>query len=223
MSKLWIVPTPVGNLGDFTYRGREVLEQSDLILAEDTRQTSKLLKHYGINKRMTSYNQHNEHRISTGLAKRIKGGERMALVTDGGSPLISDPGFSLVRVCIREKIPVECLPGATAFVPALVVSGLPAHSFCFEGFLPHKKGRNKRLQALVNEERSMIFYESPHRLRKALGEMVEIFGADRRASVSRELSKMYEETLRGTLAELAAVFEEKTPKGEFVIVVAGKS
>ncbi len=222
MSELWIVPTPIGNLADLTFRAKEVLESVDIILAEDKRQTSKLLNHYGIRNHLLAYHQHNENKISVDLLKRILAGETMAIVTDGGTPLISDPGFPLVRECIKNNVEVHCLPGATAFTTAIAISGLPVNRFCFEGFLAHKKGRNKRLASLANETRTMVFYESPHRISKTLKEMISTFGSERRASVSRELTKIYEETKRGTLEELSEYFNDNAPKGEFVIVVSGK-
>lgn len=221
MAKLFIVPTPIGNLEDMTFRAIRVLKEVDLILAEDTRTTGILLKHYEIENRLQSHHKFNEHQQVTRIAQRIRAGENIALVSDAGTPAISDPGFLLVRECIRQEIEVECLPGATAFVPALVVSGLPCDKFCFEGFLPQKKGRSTRLHALSTEERSIIFYESPFRLVKTLMQLIEIFGAERQVSVSRELSKHYEETCRGSLQEVAAHFLANKPKGEFVIVVNG--
>jgi 16S rRNA (cytidine1402-2'-O)-methyltransferase len=222
MSKLYLVPTPIGNLSDITLRAIEVLKEVDLILAEDTRKSVFLLRHLGIEKRVISHHQHNEHKETGRIVEKLQAGEKIALVTDAGTPGISDPGFLLVRECIRNGIEVECLPGPTAFVPALVNSGLPSDRFCFEGFLPQKKGRQTRLKNLEAEERTMVFYESPFRLLKALEQFAEIFGKERRASVSRELTKIYEETARGTLEELIAHFREKTVKGEIVIVVAGK-
>lgn len=219
--KLYIIPTPIGNLEDITLRAIRILKEVDIILAEDTRTSGNLLRHLGIEKRLFAHHQHNEHKTVAMIAERIANGEKIALVTDAGTPAISDPGFLLVRECIANGIEVECLPGATAFVPALVNSGLPSDTFCFEGFLPQKKGRQTKIKALVNEQRTMIFYESPHRLVKALEQFSEYFGADRRASVSRELTKMYEENKRGTLQELAAYFKAKTVKGEIVIVVEG--
>jgi len=220
--KLYIVPTPIGNLEDITLRAINVLKSADVILAEDTRTSGNLLKHLGISKPMHSYHVHNEHQTVVRVVERILKGETMALVSDAGTPAVSDPGFLLVRECIKYGIAVECLPGPTAFVPALVNSGLPSDRFTFEGFLPHKKGRQTRLQNLVAEERTMIFYESPHRLLKALQQFSEYFGADRQVSVSRELTKIYEENIRGTAAEVLAYFSGKTIKGEIVIVVAGK-
>ncbi|MEX0966820.1 MAG: 16S rRNA (cytidine(1402)-2'-O)-methyltransferase [Bacteroidia bacterium] len=223
MGKLIAVPTPIGNLEDMTYRSVRVLKEVNLILAEDTRTTKKLLNHYGILTPLRAHHQHNEHKIAEKIAEELQADVTYAVVTDAGTPAISDPGFLLIRECLRQGVTVECLPGATAFVPALVNSGLPAHSFTFEGFLPHKKGRMKRLTLLAEEQRTMIFYESPYRLLKSLTEMAEVLGAERRASVSRELTKIFEETIHGTLAELAAHFEEKPIKGELVIVIAGKN
>lgn len=221
-SKLYLVPTPIGNLEDMTLRAIRVLKEVDLILAEDTRTSGKLLKHYEITTPMQSHHMHNEHKTLTKVVQRIKSGESIALISDAGTPAISDPGFLLSRACIENGIAVETLPGATAFVPALVNSGLPNDKFVFEGFLPVKKGRQTRLTFLSQETRTMVFYESPHKLLKTLTHFSEYFGADRKASVSRELSKMFEETIRGTLSELAEHFTEKNPKGEFVIVVSGK-
>jgi 16S rRNA (cytidine1402-2'-O)-methyltransferase len=221
-SKLYIVPTPIGNLEDITFRAVKILGDVDLIFAEDTRTTAFLLKHYGIEKKMFSYHKFNEHKTVEQIAQRIADGQSIALVSDAGTPGISDPGFLLVRKCLENNVNVECLPGATAFVPAIVSSGLPCDKFVFEGFLPQKKGRQKRLEQLVNEERTMIFYESPFRLIKALEQFAQIFGADRRASISRELSKLYEENIRGSLQELITHFTEKPPKGEIIIVLAGK-
>lgn len=219
---LYIVPSPIGNLADMTFRAVEVLKQADLILAEDTRTSSVLLKHYQIQKPLTPYHRNNEHRIASHLVEQLQAGKKMALLTDAGTPGISDPAFLLIRECIREHIAVECLPGATAFVPALVNSGLPIHHFCFEGFLPLKKGRMTRLKELSAENRTMVFYESPLRLVKTLDDLIQYMGADRLCSVSRELSKKFEENVRGTLSEVKAHFQEKPPKGEIVIVVAGK-
>ena len=220
--KLYLIPTPIGNLEDITLRAINTLKNADVILAEDTRTSGHLLKHLGITKPLQSYHIHNEHQTVQKLIARLLKGENMALVSDAGTPAISDPGFLLVRECLKNNIEVECLPGPTAFVPALVNSGLPSDRFTFEGFLPHKKGRQTRLTQLKEEERTMIFYESPHRLMKSLEQFVEYFGADRQASVSRELTKVYEETIRGTLTEIIAYFAEKTIKGEIVIVVSGK-
>lgn len=222
MSKLYIVPTPIGNLDDITLRAVKTLSAVDLILAEDTRTTSFLLRHLGIDKRLQSHHKFNEHAKVEMIAGRIAAGESVALVSDAGTPGISDPGFLLVRTCVEAGIEVETLPGATAFVPALVQSGFPCDRFCFEGFLPQKKGRAKRLQQLVDEERTMIFYESPYRVVKLLGQLAGVMGDDRPVSVSRELTKKFEETVRGTLAEVAEHFTKKEPKGEFVVVVAGR-
>ncbi|MGQ0829155.1 MAG: 16S rRNA (cytidine(1402)-2'-O)-methyltransferase [Bacteroidota bacterium] len=219
--KLFIVPTPIGNLEDITLRAIRILKEVDLILAEDTRKSGILLKHLNIDKKMFAHHQHNEHKTVTMIAERIANGEKIALITDAGTPGISDPGFLLVRECIANGIEVECLPGATAFVPALVNSGLPSYTFCFEGFLPQKKGRQTKIKSLVNEHRTIIFYESPHRLVKALEQFIEFFGPNRKASVSRELTKMFEENKRGTLQELTDYFKTKTVKGEIVIVVEG--
>lgn len=223
MSKLYIVPTPIGNLEDMSFRAIKVLNEVSLILAEDTRKTGRLLKHFEINNKLFSHHQHNEHQTVKLLTARIEAGENMALVTDAGTPGISDPGFLLIRECIAAGISIETLPGATAFVPALVNSGLPCDRFCFEGFLPQKKGKQSKIEKLKEEERTMVFYESPHRIAKTLTQLSEAFGADRKASVSRELSKIYEETVRGTLSELVKHFEEKSTKGEIVLVVAGKN
>lgn len=220
--RLYLVPSPIGNLGDITYRAVEVLKNADVILCEDTRTSSVLLKHYGIQKPLTPYHQHNEHKIVTHLVDQMLAGKTFALITDAGTPGISDPGFLLLRECIKNDIPVECLPGATAFVPALVQSGIPSNRFAFEGFLPLKKGRHTMLTKLAEEERTIILYESPHRLAKALKELAEYFGADRQAAVCRELTKMFEETRKGTLAELADHYEKHAPKGEIVLVIAGK-
>jgi 16S rRNA (cytidine1402-2'-O)-methyltransferase len=220
--QLYLVPTPIGNLQDITLRALEVLKSVDVILAEDTRTSGQLLKHYEITAKLQPYHQHNEHRELENLVQRMMGGEKMALVTDAGTPAISDPGFLLVRECLRNNVKVECLPGATAFVPALVKSGLPANRFCFEGFIPQKKGRQTALKALENEERTMIFYESPYRVLKTLKDFAGVFGNDRPASVSRELTKMFEETVNGTLQEIHTHFSNKAIKGEFVMVVAGK-
>ena len=221
MAKLTVVPTPVGNLEDMTFRAIRVLKEADLILAEDTRTTGILLKHFEITNKMQSHHKFNEHKTVEQIAARIRGGENIALVSDAGTPAISDPGFLLVRECVRQGVEVECLPGATAFVPALVASGLPNEKFCFEGFLPQKKGRQTRLMELAGESRTMVFYESPFRLAKTLQQFAEVFGAEREVSVSREISKIHEETVRGTLAEVAAHFTEHEPKGEIVIVLAG--
>lgn len=222
MPKLFVIPTPVGNMEDITLRALRLLREADLVLAEDTRTTSVLLRHYDIHTPMESHHKFNEHQKVDSAVRRILGGETVALVSDAGTPAISDPGFLLVRACVAAGIEVECLPGATAFVPALVDSGLPCDRFCFEGFLPQKKGRQTRLAALAAEERTMVFYESPFRVRKTLEQLAAVLGADRRASVSREISKKFEETVRGSLAELSAHFAACPPKGEFVIVVAGR-
>lgn len=220
--KLYLVPTPIGNLEDMTFRAIRILKEVDLILAEDTRTSAPLLKHFGIEKKVFSHHQHNEHKSVTEIIRFLKEGQQIALISDAGTPAISDPGFLLVREALKNELPVECLPGATAFVPALVNSGLSADRFTFEGFLPVKKGRQTRLKELATEERTMIFYESPHRLLKSLEEFIQYFGAERQASVSRELTKMFEETVRGTLAEIKLHFETHTLKGEFVICVAGQ-
>lgn len=222
MSKLFIVPTPIGNLEDITLRALRVLAEVDFILAEDTRTTSVLLKHYNISKPVLPYHLNNEHQVFERFCQRIAGGEQAALVSDAGTPAISDPGYLIVRECLRNDVAVECLPGATAFLPALVSSGLPADRFVFEGFLPHKKGRMSRLQFLSEMPYSVVLYESPHRLLKTLAQLAEVFGADRQASVSRELTKIFEETRRGSLAEVLAYFSEKPVKGEFVIIIDGK-
>lgn len=222
MSKLYIVPTPIGNLEDMTFRAIKVLKEADLILAEDTRTSGKLLKHFEIHTPMQSHHMHNEHKTVESIINKLQSGQTIALISDAGTPAISDPGFLLTRGCVAAQIPVECLPGATAFVPALVNSGLPNDKFIFEGFLPVKKGRQTRLKLLAEETRTMIFYESPHKLIKTLGNFAEYFGIDRQVSVSRELSKLHEETIRGTAQEVLSHFENKPPKGEIVIVVAGK-
>lgn len=221
MSKLFLVPTPIGNLEDMTFRAIRVLKEVDYILAEDTRTSGKLLKHYDISTQMYSHHKFNEHKAVEHVAEKIKNGESYALISDAGTPSISDPGFLLVKTCVEQGVQIECLPGATAFVPALAVSGLPSDRFCFEGFLPHKKGKNKKVQSLVEEDRTMIFYESPYRLVKSIELFIEYFGEDRRASVSREISKMHEENVQGTLRELHTHFSSKTVKGEIVIVVGG--
>ncbi|MCF0207651.1 MAG: 16S rRNA (cytidine(1402)-2'-O)-methyltransferase [Bacteroidales bacterium] len=223
MSKLYLVPTPVGNLEDITIRAINVLKSVDCILAEDTRTSAVLLKHYEISTPLISHHKFNEHKTSENIAQRILNGETFALISDAGTPAISDPGFLLVRTCIEKEIEVECLPGATAFVPALVNSGLPCERFCFEGFLPQKKGKNKKIQELADEERTMIFYESPYRLVKSLEMFAQYFGNERLASVSREISKIHEENFRGTLKECIEHFSAKEVKGEIVIVVEGKN
>ncbi len=219
--KLYVVPTPIGNLDDMTFRAVRVLNEVDVILAEDTRTSSVLLKHFGIKTPMQSHHKFNEHRTIQQVVDRIKAGQSVALISDAGTPAISDPGFMLVRACVEQEINIECLPGATAFVPALVASGLPNDRFCFEGFLPQKKGRQTKLKALSTDPRTIIFYESPYRVLKTLTQLAEFFGEERKASVSREISKIYEETVRGTLAELIIHFTQNPPKGEFVIIVAG--
>lgn len=219
---LYIVPSPIGNLADITYRAIDVLKSVDLILAEDTRTSSVLLQHYQIQKPITPYHQHNEHKIVQHLAEQLQGGKTMALLTDAGTPGISDPAFLLVRECVKNNVVVECLPGATAFVPALVNSGLPINSFCFEGFLPLKKGRQTALKKYAEEERTMVFYESPMRLVKTLNDLIQYFGAERQCCVSRELTKKFEENKRGTLQEVHDHFNSKAVKGEIVIVVQGK-
>jgi 16S rRNA (cytidine1402-2'-O)-methyltransferase len=221
MAKLTIVPTPVGNLEDMTFRAVRVLKEADLILAEDTRTTSVLLDHYEIRNRMLSHHKFNEHQTAAQFAQRVAAGENVALVSDAGTPGISDPGFMLVRECLKLGVTVECLPGATAFVPALVDSGLPDEKFCFEGFLPQKKGRQTRLKELATEKRTMIFYESPFRVLKTLAQFAEFFGAERQVSVSREISKVHEETVRGSVEEVINHFKENEPRGEFVIIVSG--
>lgn len=221
MGKLYVVPTPVGNLEDMTFRAIRILKEVDLILAEDTRTSGILLKHFEIKNAMQSHHKFNEHKTVESVVNRAKAGESIALISDAGTPGISDPGFLVVRECVRNGIEVECLPGATAFVPALVSSGLPNDRFCFEGFLPQKKGRMTRMKQLAEETRTMVFYESPHRLLKTLIQFGEYFGIDRQASVSREISKIHEETVRGSLTELIAHFTEKDPRGEIVIIVEG--
>lgn len=222
MAKLYLVPTPIGNLRDMTFRAVDVLKNVDLILAEDTRTSGKLLKHFDITTQMQSHHMHNEHKTVNGLVEKLKSGLSIAVISDAGTPAISDPGFLLVRACVEHDIEVDCLPGATAFVPALVNSGLPNDKFVFEGFLPVKKGRQTRLLVLAGETRTIIFYESPHKLVKTLGHFCEYFGEDRLVSVSRELTKLYEETIRGTAKEVLDYYTNKPPKGEIVICVAGK-
>ncbi|APS38083.1 MULTISPECIES: 16S rRNA (cytidine(1402)-2'-O)-methyltransferase [Salegentibacter] len=223
MGKLFLVPTPIGNLDDMTFRAVKVLKEVDTILAEDTRNSGKLLKHFDIGTHMQSHHMHNEHKTVDHIVERIKSGENIALISDAGTPAISDPGFLLTRACVEAGIEVDCLPGATAFVPALVNSGFPNDKFIFEGFLPVKKGRQTRLNLLAEETRTMIFYESPHKLLKTLKHFSEYFGEDRPVSVSREITKLHEETIRGTAAEVLQHYTKKTPKGEIVIVVKGKS
>lgn len=222
MGKLYVVPTPVGNFEDMTFRAVRILKEAGLVLAEDTRTSGNLLRHFEIHNQMLSHHKFNEHQTVSGIVARILAGEDVALVSDAGTPAISDPGFLLVRECVRNGVDVECLPGATAFVPALVDSGLPCDRFCFEGFLPQKKGRLTRLNELAEERRTMIFYESPFRVVKTLEQFAVIFGSGRQCSVTREISKVYEETVRGTLAEVIEHFKEKEPKGEFVIILEGK-
>lgn len=222
MGKLYVVPTPVGNLEDMTFRAIRILKEADLILAEDTRTSGILLKHFEIKNAMMSHHKFNEHKTVDGIVNRIKAGETVALISDAGTPAISDPGFLVVRECVRHGIEVQCLPGATAFVPALVASGLPNDRFCFEGFLPQKKGRMTRLNSLAEEKRTMIFYESPYRLLKTLGQFAEVFGADRQVAVCREISKIHEECVRGTLTEVMEHFTMNEPKGEIVVILGGK-
>ena len=221
MSKLYLIPTPIGNLEDITLRALRLLKEVDIVLAEDTRTTKKLFLHYEISTHLAAFHMHNEHKVLDKWISRLKKGESIALVSDAGTPAISDPGFLLVRECIKEGIEVDCLPGATAFVPALVNSGLPSEKFIFEGFLPVKKGRQTRLKLLTEEERTMRFYETPHRIVKTLTQFCEYFGEKRSVSISREISKMFEETKRGTMLEVLQYFEKKNPKGEFVIIVSG--
>ena len=223
MSKLYVVPTPVGNMEDMTFRAVRVLRDADLILAEDTRTSSVLLQHYDIHGTLLSHHKFNEHETVQQVVRRIQGGQTAALISDAGTPGISDPGFLLVRECVKQGIEVQTLPGATAFVPALVSSGLPCDKFCFEGFLPQKKGRQTRLEELKNEFRSIVFYESPRRLLKTLQQFVEVFGADRQVSVAREISKLHEEHVRGSLQEVVAHFEQTEPLGEIVVILAGKN
>lgn len=223
MGILYLVPTPVGNMEDITLRALRILKEADLILAEDTRTSGILLKHYDIKNNLMSHHKFNEHGTSAGIVERLKAGAVIALITDAGTPAISDPGFYLVREAVKEGVTVQCLPGATAFVPALVSSGLPDDKFCFEGFLPQKKGRATRLTELSEEYRTMIFYESPYRLVKTLKQFAEYFGAERNVSVCREISKIHEESVRGTLTEVIAHFEETEPRGEIVIVLEGKN
>lgn len=222
MGILYVVPTPVGNMEDMTLRAVRILKEADLVLAEDTRTSSILLKHFGITNRLMSHHKFNEHGTSAGVVQRLLGGETVALISDAGTPGISDPGFFLVREAVKAGVEVQCLPGATAFVPALVSSGLPCDRFVFEGFLPQKKGRQSRLEALSDETRTMVFYESPYRLRKLIDQMTAVFGPERQASVCREISKVHEESVRGALAELAEHFCSNEPRGEIVVVVAGR-
>ena len=222
MGTLYVVPTPIGNLEDFTFRAVRILKEVDVILAEDTRVTGKLLSHYGIDKKMMPHHQHNEHKTVEYIAGMVANGMSVGLVTDAGTPGISDPGFMLVRECLRQGLEVECLPGATAFVPALVKSGFPTDRFVFEGFLPHKKGRQTAMKRLAEEERTILLYESPHRLVKALEQIVEFFGSERKVSVSRELTKLYEETFTDAASDVLIHFQSKEVKGEIVIVIEGK-
>lgn len=219
---LYLVPTPIGNLEDMTFRAIRILKEADVILAEDTRSSAPLLKHFEIQNKVYAHHQHNEHKAVPEIIRLLKEGKKIALISDAGTPAISDPGFLLVRAAIENQIQVQCLPGATAFVPALVISGLPADCFTFEGFLPVKKGRQTKLKELSQESRTLIIYESPHRLNKTLEDLIEHFGGDRKASVSREISKVFEETIRGELLEIQQHFLENTIKGEFVISIAGK-
>ncbi|UCG28731.1 MAG: 16S rRNA (cytidine(1402)-2'-O)-methyltransferase [Bacteroidales bacterium] len=221
MSRLYLVPTPIGNIKDITLRSLDILASVELILAENTRKTTHLLRHFKIDKEIQSYHKFNEHKKVHGLVRQIKAGKSMALVTDAGTPSISDPGFLLVRTCLENDIEIECLPGPSAFIPALVNSGLPSDRFCFEGFLPHRKGRTKRLASLADETRTIILYESPHRLIKTLEQLSEYLGDNRSASISRELTKIHEETVRGTIRELISYYKDHTLKGEFVIIVGG--
>ncbi len=223
MAKLYIIPTPIGNLEDITFRALRILGELDLLLVEDTRITARLLERYNLSVKMQPFHLHNEHRTLQSIISKIESGQKVGLVSDAGTPAISDPGFLLVRECVRGGIDVECLPGATSFIPALVNSGLPCERFCFEGFLPQKKGRTTRLRVLATETRTMVFFESPHRLIKTLQELSEYFGSERAASISREISKIHEETIRGSLSEIILRFEAKPVKGEICIVVAGNS
>ena len=219
--KLYLVPTPIGNLGDMTFRAVDVLKESDVILAEDTRNSGILLKHFEISTPMRSYHMHNEHQATEDIIRQLKDGQIISIITDAGTPGISDPGYLLAKECVANNIVIECLPGATAFVPALVVSGLPNNEFTFVGFLPVKKGRKSKLDSLVEEKKTMIFYESPHKIGRTLKDLAETFGTERKASLSREISKKFEETLRGTLTELAEIAEKRNLKGEMVLVVEG--
>jgi 16S rRNA (cytidine1402-2'-O)-methyltransferase len=221
--KLYVVPTPIGNIKDITIRAKEVLEEVDIVLAEDTRTSGRLMQLLGLEVKLRAFHMHNEHRALSGIVQELERGTQMALISDAGTPAISDPGFLLTRACVEHGIAVECLPGPTAFIPALVCSGLPCDRFIFEGFLPQKKGRRKRLESLKQEERTIVFYESPHRVAKLFSELAEIFGPDRRASYSRELTKLYEETRRGTISELVQQLEQATVKGEFVVCVSGST
>ena len=222
MSKLFLVPTPIGNLEDITLRAIRILKESDLILAEDTRTSGKLLKHLDVNTHMQSFHMHNEHKMLDRIIEKLKMGSQIAMISDAGTPGISDPGFLLVRACVENGIPTECLPGATALIPALVQSGFPTDRFIFEGFLPPKKGRQTRLLSWAEETKTIVFYESPHKIAKTLLQLQEFVGGDRKLSVSREISKKFEETVRGTVDELIVHFQEKAPKGEFVVILEGK-
>jgi len=222
MSKLFLVPTPIGNLEDITLRAIRILKESDLILAEDTRTSGKLLKHLDVNTHMQSFHMHNEHKMLDRIIEKLKMGSQIAMISDAGTPGISDPGFLLVRACVENGIPSECLPGATALIPALVQSGFPTDRFIFEGFLPPKKGRQTRLLSWAEETKTIVFYESPHKIGKTLLQLQEFVGGDRKLSVSREISKKFEETVRGTVDELIVHFQEKAPKGEFVVILEGK-
>lgn len=222
MSKLFLVPTPIGNLEDITLRAIRILKESDLILAEDTRTSGKLLKHLDVNTRMQSFHMHNEHKVLDRIIEELKIGSQIAIISDAGTPGISDPGFLLVRACVENGIPTECLPGATALIPAIVQSGFPTDRFIFEGFLPPKKGRQTRLLSWVEESKTIVFYESPHKIEKTLLQIQEFVGGDRKLSISREISKKFEETVRGTVDELIVHFQEKSPKGEFVVILEGK-
>ena len=222
MSKLFLVPTPIGNLEDITLRAIRILKESDLILAEDTRTSGKLLKHLDVNTRMQSFHMHNEHKVLDRIIEELKIGSQIAIISDAGTPGISDPGFLLVRACVENGIPTECLPGATAIIPAIVQSGFPTDRFIFEGFLPPKKGRQTRLLSWVEESKTIVFYESPHKIEKTLLQIQEFVGGDRKLSISREISKKFEETVRGTVDELIVHFQEKSPKGEFVVILEGK-
>ena len=219
--KLYLVPTPIGNLKDMTFRAVEILKESDVVLAEDTRNSGILLKHYEIETPMRSYHMHNEHQATEDIIRQLKDGQTISIITDAGTPGISDPGYLLAKECVANQITIECLPGATAFVPALVVSGLPNNEFTFIGFLPVKKGRKSKLDSLVEEKKTMVFYESPHKIGRTLKDLAEAFGNERKASLSREISKKFEETLRGTLSELAEITEKRNLKGEMVLVVEG--
>ena len=223
MSKLFLVPTPIGNLEDITLRAIRILKESDLILAEDTRTSGKLLKHLDVNTQMQSFHMHNEHKILDRIVAKLKMGTQIAMISDAGTPGISDPGFLLVRACVENEIPTECLPGATALIPALVQSGFPTDRFIFEGFLPPKKGRQTRLMQWAEETKTIVFYESPHKIGKTLKQLQEFVGGERRLSASREISKKFEETIRGTVDELIVHFETKAPKGEFVVILEGKN